>query len=67
MDNIYFFKNQFSLSNMHHSFSKLDWILTLMIIKKELKCVKFIFITHLNAFGSNVLLALKIMNFEDVV
>jgi hypothetical protein len=29
--------------------------------------MKFISITHLNAFASNVLLALKIMNFEDVV
>ncbi len=27
---------------------------------------KFIFTTHLNAFGSNVFSALKIVNFEDV-
>jgi len=30
--------------------------------KKKLELVEFIFITHLNAFGSNVFLALKIMN-----
>jgi hypothetical protein len=29
--------------------------------------VVFIFVTHLNAFGSNMLLALKIMNFEDAL
>jgi hypothetical protein len=28
--------------------------------------VKFIFTTHLNAFGTNVFSALKIMNFEDM-
>jgi hypothetical protein len=53
---------------MHHSFSKLDWILTLTIKRKKgIEMVKFIFIAHLNVFGSNMLLALKIMNFEDVV
>jgi hypothetical protein len=34
---------------------------------KELKLVVFIFITHLNAFGPNMLLGLTIMNFEDVL
>jgi hypothetical protein len=28
--------------------------------------VKSIFTTHLNTFGSNMFLAFKIMNFEDV-
>jgi hypothetical protein len=28
--------------------------------------VKSIFTTHLNTYGSNMLLAFKIMNFEDV-
>ncbi len=54
---------------MHHSSSKLEMILTLMIKKeKNLKLVKFIFTlsTCLNIFGSNVFLVQKIMNFEDV-
>jgi hypothetical protein len=34
---------------------------------KGVEVVVFIFITHLNAFGSNVLLGLTIMNFEDVL
>jgi hypothetical protein len=40
-----------------------------MMINKEkkLKLVEFIVKTHLKTFGSNVLLALKIMSFEDVV
>jgi len=50
---------------VHHSFSKLERILTLMIKKeKELKLVKFTFTTHLSTFGSSMFLALKIMNFE---
>jgi hypothetical protein len=32
----------------------------------ELKSTKHIFTTQLSAFGSNVLLALKLINFEDV-
>jgi hypothetical protein len=43
-------------------------ILTLMI-KRE-KCfelIKIIFITNLSTFDSNVFLALKIMDFENVV
>jgi len=31
----------------------------------EFKLVKFIFTTHLSTFGSNMLLTLKIMNFEN--
>jgi hypothetical protein len=38
----------------------------IFFFKKELNLAKFIFTTHLNAFGSNVFSALKIMNFEDV-
>jgi hypothetical protein len=34
---------------------------------KKKKLVKFIVKTHLKTFGSNVLLALKIMSFEEVV
>ncbi len=34
---------------------------------KELKSVKYVFIAHLNTFGSNMFLAIKIMYFEDVV
>jgi hypothetical protein len=39
-----------------------------MIIKstKKLKLVQFMFSTHFGAFGLKVLLALKIMNFENV-
>jgi hypothetical protein len=33
---------------------------------KELELMKFVFITHLNTFGSKVLLTLKIMDFEIV-
>jgi hypothetical protein len=33
---------------------------------KRKKLMKFIFMTYLNAFGSNVFLAPKVMNFEDV-
>jgi hypothetical protein len=34
--------------------------------EKRLELMKIIFITHLNTFGSNVLLTLKIMDFENV-
>lgn len=34
--------------------------------KNELKLVKFMLTTYFSAFSSNLLLALKIMNFEDV-
>jgi hypothetical protein len=36
-------------------------------MKKELKLVKFIFKTHFNTLGSNVFLALKLTNFDDVI
>jgi hypothetical protein len=32
---VLFFKCPFSLSNLHHSFSKLNKVLTLMIIKEK--------------------------------
>ncbi len=42
-------------------------ILTLMIKKaKGLELMKIVFMTHLNTFGSKVLLTLKIMDFENV-
>jgi hypothetical protein len=49
-----------SLSNVHQSFSILLEFFKIMINfhKKYLKFVKFIFATHLNAFGSNLLLTL---------
>jgi hypothetical protein len=53
---------------VNHSSSKIKRILTLMINKfKKMKLVKFIVKTHLKTFGSNMILALKIMGFEDVV
>jgi hypothetical protein len=42
-------------------------LILVMNEKKEIKLVKFIFTTHLSAFGSNMFLALKIMNFENVL
>ncbi len=67
MDNFYFFsKHHFSLSNVQHSFSKLEMVLTLIITRaKRIEIGGIRFSTHLNAFDSNVFLALKIMNFED--
>jgi hypothetical protein len=57
----------FSLLNAHYSSSKLERILTWMINKtNKLKLVKFIFTTRLKTFGSNMLLTLKFMSFEDV-
>ncbi len=67
MDNPYFFQTSFFLSNVHHSFWKLERILTLMIRKpKGFELMKIIFITHLDTFGSNVILTLKIMDFKNV-
>jgi hypothetical protein len=61
------FFQSFLLPNVHHSFRKLERILTLMIRKaKILELMKIIFITHLNTFGSKVFLTLKIMDFESV-
>jgi len=45
----------------------LERILTLIIKRaKGLELMKIVFITHLNIFGSKVLLTLKIMDFENV-
>jgi hypothetical protein len=52
---------------VHHSFSKLERILTLMIRRaKGLELINFIFTTDLSTFGSNMFLTLKIMDFENV-
>jgi hypothetical protein len=52
---------------VHHSFSKLEMILVVMSIKaKALEIDKIHFKTHLNIFVSNMLLALKIMNFDNM-
>ncbi len=64
---IVFFKRLFFLPNMHHFFSKLERILTLMIRRaKGFKLRKIVSITNLNTFGLKVLLTLKIMDFENV-
>jgi hypothetical protein len=34
--------------------------------QKEFKSMKFMFITHFGAFGLNMFLAFKIVNFENV-
>jgi hypothetical protein len=45
----------------------LEGILTLMIRRaKRLESMKFVFTTHLNIFGSKLLLTLAIMDFEIV-
>jgi len=52
---------------VHHSFSKLERILTLMIIStKGLELMKVIFVVNMSTFGSNVLLTLKPMDVENV-
>ncbi len=57
----------FFLQNVHHSFFKLERILTLMIKKaKGLELMKIIFITHLSTFGSKMFLTLKTIDFENV-
>jgi len=56
----------FFLPNVHHSFWKLERILTLKRRAKGLELMKFFFITNFSTFGSNVLLTLKIMDFENV-
>jgi hypothetical protein len=38
----------------------------MIFFKKELKLLKFVFTTHLNAFDSIVHLIFKIMDFDDV-
>jgi len=64
-----FSKRFFFLPNVHHSFWKLERILTLMIIifKKGLELMIFFYITNLSTFEPNVFLTLKIMNSENVV
>ncbi len=37
-----------------------------IVFRKELKLVKFMFITHFGSFGSNVFLTLKFIKFENV-
>jgi len=62
-----FFKHFVFLPNVHHSFSKLEKILTLMIKKtKGLKLMNFFLKTLLSTSGSKVLLTLKNMDFENV-
>ncbi len=62
-----FLKRLFFLPNVHHFFSKLERILTLMIKRaKGLELKKTIFLTDLNTFGLKVLLTLLIMDFENV-
>jgi hypothetical protein len=62
-----FFKCPFFLPNVHHSFWKLEKILTLMIRRaKGFKLMNYFFMTDLNTFGSKVFLTLKIMDFENV-
>jgi hypothetical protein len=52
---------------VHHSFWKLERILTLMIRKtKKIELMKKNSITNLNKFGSKVFLTLKITDFENV-
>jgi hypothetical protein len=67
MDMPFFSNIFFFLPNVHHSFFKLEMILTLMVRKeKGFELMKIVFITHLNTFGSKVFLTLKIMDFENV-
>jgi hypothetical protein len=63
----FFFQTFFFPPNVHHSFWKLERILTLMIRKaKVFEVMNLFFVTHLNTFGSQVFLTLKIMDFENV-
>jgi hypothetical protein len=62
-----FVKCLFLLPNVHHSFWKLERILTLMIRRtKRFKLLKLMFIINLSTFGFKVFLILKIMDFENV-
>ncbi len=67
MDNL-FFSNVFFFSTKCAPFLlKIGEHLTFMIrTKKGLELMRIVFITDLNTFGSNVLLTLKIMDFENV-
>jgi len=52
---------------VHHSFQKLEKILTLMIRReKGLELMNFLYITDLSTFGSKMLVTLKIVDFENV-
>jgi hypothetical protein len=52
---------------VHHSFLKLEKILTLMIRReKGFELMNYFVIIDLNTFGSKVFFTLKIMNFENV-
>jgi hypothetical protein len=63
----FFFKHPFSLSNEHHSFSKLERTLILVIRKtKALEIGEIHVKTPFNTFVSNIFLILKIMNFENM-
>jgi hypothetical protein len=56
----------FFLPNVHYSFWKLERILTLKKKGKRIWINEIFFITDFSTFGSNVLLTLKIMDFENV-
>jgi hypothetical protein len=58
MDNFFFSNVLFFLPNVHHSFLKLERILTLMIL---------LLLFNLNTFGSKVFLTLNIMDFENAL
>jgi len=51
---------------VHHSFSKLERILLMIISTKGLELMKVIFVVNMSTFGSNVLLTLKPMDVENV-
>jgi hypothetical protein len=55
-DNVCFF-NPFFLPNVHHSFFKVERILTIRLIKKAkgIELMKIIFIIDLSTFGSKML------------
>jgi hypothetical protein len=63
----YFIQMTFFLPNVHHSFFRLERILTFMIKKAQgLELMKIVCITNLSTFGSKVFLTLEIMNFENM-
>jgi hypothetical protein len=67
VDNFYFIQMFFFLPNVHHSFFKLERILTFIIKNAQgFEVMKIVFITNLSTFGSKVFLTLKITNFENV-
>jgi hypothetical protein len=63
---IVFFFQMLKNKNVHYSFQNWRGLYYCWLKEKnELKLVKFMFTTYFSAFSSNLLLALKIMNFED--